>query len=90
MDFLSYLHEGRQPLIRPAEPTRAWMDAMPEAFAYPCLPLSIANAHGWEILTPAGFSAYWRGGATPVGVIIRLTRTCRPPRHRSRCSAKER
>jgi hypothetical protein len=71
MDFLCYLHEGWDPVIRPAEPTRAWMDATPEAFAYRCLPLNIANAHGWEMLTPAGFSAYWRGGATTADVIIR-------------------
>jgi hypothetical protein len=71
MDFLCYLHEGWHPLIRPAEPTRPWMDATPEAFAYRCLPLNIANAHGWEILTPSGFEAYWRGGATTADVIIR-------------------
>lgn len=71
MDFLCYLHEGWEPLIRPAEPTRPWMDATPEAFAYRCLPLNIANAHGWEILTPVGFSAYWRGGAATSDVIIR-------------------
>ncbi|WP_428489276.1 DUF6065 family protein [Rhodopila sp.] len=71
MDFLCYLHKGWQPLIRPAEPTRAWMDATPEAFAYRCLPLNIANAHGWEILTPVGFEAYWRGGASTADVIIR-------------------
>jgi hypothetical protein len=47
------------------------MDATPEAFAYRCLPLNIANAHGWEILTPAGFSAYWRGGSTTADVIIK-------------------
>jgi hypothetical protein len=74
MDFLCYLHEGWQPLIRPAEPTRPWMDATPEAFAYRCLPLNIANAHGWEILTPAGFEEYWRGGATTADVIIRPDR----------------
>ena len=71
MDFLCYLHEGWQPLIRPAEPTRPWMDATPEAFAYRCLPLNIANAHGWDILTPSGFSAYWRGGSSTADVIIR-------------------
>jgi hypothetical protein len=71
MDFICYLHEGWDPLIRPAEATRAWMDATPEAFAYRCLPLNIANAHGWEILTPVGFSAYWRGGVAPADVIIR-------------------
>jgi Family of unknown function (DUF6065) len=71
MDFLCYLHEGWHPLIRPAEPTRPWMDQTPEAFAYRCLPLNIANAHGWEILTPAGFEAYWRGDASTADVIVR-------------------
>jgi hypothetical protein len=47
------------------------MDATPEAFAYRCLPLNIANAHGWEILTPAGFQAYWCGGNSTADVIIR-------------------
>ena len=71
MDFLCYLHEGWHPLIRPAEPTRPWMDRTPEAFAYRCLPLNIANAHGWEILTPAGFEAYWRGGSSTADVVVR-------------------
>jgi Family of unknown function (DUF6065) len=70
MDFLCYLHEGWHPLIRPAEPTRPWMDRTPEAFAYRCLPLNIANAHGWEILTPKGFEAYWRGGSSTADVIV--------------------
>jgi hypothetical protein len=78
MDFLCYLHEGWHPLIRPAEPTRPWMDATPESFAYRCLPLNIANAHGWEILTPAGFSAYWRGGETTADVIVRPDRNTPP------------
>jgi hypothetical protein len=71
MDFLCYLHEGWHPLIRPAEPTRPWMDRTPESFAYRCLPLNIANAHGWEILTPAGFEAYWRGGSSTADVVVR-------------------
>ena len=71
MDFLCYLHESWNPFIRPAEPTRSWMDATSEAFAYRCLPLNIANAHGWEILTPKGFWAYWRGGTSTADVIIR-------------------
>ena len=80
MDFLCYLHEGWQPLIRPAEPTRPWMDGTPEAFAYRCLPLNIANAHGWEVLTPAGFSAYWRGGSSTADVIVRADNDM-PPSH---------
>jgi hypothetical protein len=41
---------------------RHWMEATDQRYAYRCLPLNIANAHGWEILCPAGFSAIWRGG----------------------------
>lgn len=52
----------RQPLdIRPAPHERDWMDATDQRYAYRCLPLTIANAHGWEILCPTGFSAYWNG-----------------------------
>lgn len=70
MDLTCYVQPGWEPIIRPAELTRAWMDASPQGSAYRCLPLDIANAHGWEILTPVGFSAYWRGGDHPVDVII--------------------
>src|SRR5206468_2641323 len=41
--------------------TRGWMDRSPDSFAYRCLPLNIANAHGWEILAPCGFTAVWNG-----------------------------
>lgn len=70
LDFICYLQPGWRMLIRPAEPTRPWMDASPEAFAYRCLPMNIANAHGWEIITPAGVNAYWQGGGLPSDVII--------------------
>src|SRR5262244_1444874 len=48
--------------LRPAPRRRAWMDETPRAFAYHCLPLVIANAHGWEMLCPFTFDAVWRGG----------------------------
>jgi Family of unknown function (DUF6065) len=48
--------------IRPALATRRWMDAIPDNHAYRCLPLNIANAHGWEILSPCAFFATWTGG----------------------------
>lgn len=37
------------------------MDDTPDRFANRCLPLSIANAAGWEILNPIGFNAMWDG-----------------------------
>ncbi len=53
---------GQTMMIRPAPFERSWMDATNDRFAYRCLPLNIANAHGWELLCPRGFSAVWRGG----------------------------
>jgi hypothetical protein len=70
-ELVCYLQPGWSPLIRPAPATRPWMDATPEAFAYRCLPLNIANAHGWEILSPCGFEAVWDGGTGIEGVTIR-------------------
>jgi hypothetical protein len=78
MDFICYLHPGWQPLIRPAEATRKWMDETPEAFAYRCLPLDIANAHGWEILSPCDATAYWTGGAGVEDVVVRTSGTDGP------------
>lgn len=71
MDFLCYLHPGWAPLIRPAEATRPWMDATPESFAYRCLPLNIANAHGWEVLSPCDAEATWDGRPGTEGVVVR-------------------
>jgi len=71
MELVCYLQPGWAPLIRPAPATRPWMDATPEAFAYRCLPLNIANAHGWEVLSPCGFEAIWDGrtGADAVTIL---------------------
>ena len=38
------------------------MDATDQRYAYRCLPLSIANAMGWELLSPARVVAEWNGG----------------------------
>lgn len=72
MDLLCYLHSGWQPEIRPAPSTRPWMDALPESFGYRCLPLTIANSHGWELLNPCSFDAYWTGGSKADDVVIKL------------------
>ena len=38
------------------------MDDTPNSYAYRCLPLNIANMHGWEVLSPCSFSVIWNGG----------------------------
>jgi hypothetical protein len=72
MRLILYPTSGIKPVVRPAPVTRAWMDATPESFAYRCLPLNIANAHGWEVLCPTSFEAFWNGGPRPIDVGIRL------------------
>jgi hypothetical protein len=52
------------PPVRPADPRRNWMDETPESFAYRCLPLALANQHGWEVTTQAGFTASFVAGTT--------------------------
>jgi hypothetical protein len=46
------------------------MDATTNHFAYRCLPLNIANAHGWLILNEVPFTAHWNGEPGLTGVAI--------------------
>ncbi len=50
------------PTLRPARPDRPWMDSFTARHAYRCLPLTIANTYGWEVLSPTSFSIHWNGG----------------------------
>ena len=70
MELTAYVLGGEAPEIRPAPVQRAWMDASNERFAYRCLPLNIANAHGWEILCPHAFKATW--GGRPEGQSVNI------------------
>lgn len=62
MKLICYPLSVDPPPLRAAPAKRDWMDATPEGFAYRCLPLTIANAHGWEVINPIGFEAAWKGG----------------------------
>ena len=61
MRLICYPTSGEPPEIVPAPLERAWMDETRERFAYRCLPLNIANAHGWQILNRSAFVATWNG-----------------------------
>ena len=56
--------------IMAAPPTRPWMDASPDRFAYRCLPMLIANQSGWLILNDISFEAKWNGESADDGVKI--------------------
>jgi Family of unknown function (DUF6065) len=61
MKLTAYVIDGHKVDVRPALLERDWMDQSHEHFAYRCLPLNIANTHGWKILCNAGFEAFWNG-----------------------------
>ena len=71
MDLICYLHPSWRPLIRPAGVKRDWMEAAPEAFPHRCLPLNIANTHGWELATNSAVEACWNGGPGTQDITIR-------------------
>lgn len=62
MKLTAYVLDGHTLDIRPAPRERDWMDATEQHYAYRCLPLAIANSHGWELLCQTGFMAEWTGG----------------------------
>ncbi len=62
LNLTAYLVNDRPPAMRPGELKREWMDRTRDRFAYRCLPLTIANQSGWDLLCPASFTAIWNGG----------------------------
>jgi hypothetical protein len=55
------------------------MEATASAFAYRCLPLNIANAHGWFVLNEAPFVAQWDGEDSLDAIRIDATPTAETP-----------
>lgn len=58
----AYLVNDQPPAIKPGERKRDWMEQTRDRFAYRCLPLTIANQSGWDLLCPVSFWAIWNGG----------------------------
>lgn len=70
MQLECYPMTSRPPEIVPGRPQRAWMDAFQDRHAYRCLPMTMANSTGWEILCPVGFTAEWNGGVNQSDITI--------------------
>jgi hypothetical protein len=62
MQLECYPMHTRPPEIIPGRMNRDWMDNFSHRHPYKCLPLTMANTTGWEILCPMGFTAEWNGG----------------------------
>jgi len=52
----------RPPHIVPGRPQRKLMEQFEDRHPYRCLPLTMANCTGWEILCPVAFTIMWNGG----------------------------
>ncbi len=71
MRLTAFKTDSTAPPIRAAPAMRQWMDDTPDRFAYRCLPLTIANTHGWEVLCPSAIEIYWNGGPGLNDLVIR-------------------
>jgi hypothetical protein len=58
------------PLV-PARRERKWMDDAAVKFSYRCLPLTMANQYGWEILSTRHLRATWDGQSHPEGIRVK-------------------
>ena len=74
MELECYPMTATPPDMVPGRQSRNWMDAFASRHPYRCLPLSMANTTGWEILCPVGFSAEWNGGPRQEDIVIKADR----------------
>jgi len=55
---------GKAPEFLPARSRRGWMDKTVDRVPYRCLPMTIANATGWELNCPFTVDIEWDGGSS--------------------------
>jgi hypothetical protein len=56
--------------LRPSPARRHWMDGIPRS--YQCLPMTVANQWGWQVLCPTDVRASWDGTPGPSGVRVEV------------------
>ena len=64
------IHDGFAPEFLPARSRRPWMDDTIDRVPYRCLPMTIANATGWELNCPFTIDISWDGGAAKEAIKI--------------------
>ena len=62
---------NRPPEIVPGRPQRGWMERFDDRHPYRCLPMTMANCSGWEIVCPMAFEAEWNGGKMQEDILLR-------------------
>lgn len=66
----AYLLHDSGPALVPAHARRMWMDEFDDRHPYRCLPLTMANSSGWELLCPFAIDVEWNGGKTATDLQI--------------------
>lgn len=71
--FIAYqIHNEVHMGLIPAPLDRPWMDRANQRFPYRCLPLNIANQHGWFLTCSCDFDVYWYGGSLTADLELRF------------------
>jgi hypothetical protein len=79
MKVSAYTVSAKPDIIRSSTSRRDWMDDAAGKNPYRCLPLSMANSWGWEILSSAKFTATWDGGQSADSVKVVVHEGTNPP-----------
>jgi hypothetical protein len=74
MELECFSTMARPPEMVPGRPQRAWMEAVADRHPYRCLPMTMANTTGWELLCPVAFTAEWTGGVHQRDITVRPDR----------------
>jgi len=70
-ELIAYrIHRNQTAAIVPARRERKWMDDVLHQAPYRCLPLTMANQYGWEILSTNHVRVTWDGRSPPDGLSI--------------------
>lgn len=79
------LTRGHQnaPLVQQSRIRRDWMDDTYNKHAYQCLPMTVANVSGWELVLDEDLVVIWEGGNTIVKVLSGGTQKDRQVAHPS-------
>jgi hypothetical protein len=79
MKLIAYTTTAHPSKIVSANPKRDWMNLATAKNPYRCLPLSMANSWGWQVLSDAKFTATWNGKSSPKDVVIEVHEGTNPP-----------
>ncbi|MDP3175721.1 DUF6065 family protein [Phenylobacterium sp.] len=71
MELECYPVAERPPEIVAGRPQRGWMERFSERHPYRCLPLTMANTTGWEILCPMAVTMEWNGGVLQSDITLK-------------------